>query len=1400
MQRIWVPEAEADKLFEKKYKELMDSAPKNEISALDQAQDSAESALLGVESFFIGRKVRKSFGELGFFNGVVIKYRAKKKFYLIRYEDNDEEEMDESELCEHLVEEDANDVDCKVISESILPQAQCSEDEEGSDDDTSEDDSDVVVESIEDSRKRKEEAKKNRQQKLKERKGRRGARSDDSEFDPDEDDEEEEMESEDVDDDDESDEDFVARSAPKTKDRHKIVALVRKPIEPLKQISQREQVSSDDAEILSSEEDGKSAKRTANKRGGSRRNEDTKTRSKRKGSNRSSEDSDSNAGRKGRKGGAKKTRKRKISSDSEVASESGEEMDDSPSAKKGKRRNVKPTDDSDASEGSEDAEAVEGPKRKRIRKAEELSEAQKRAAKEGLEADRRRACQKDLPEQILRCLPDEITQNLQDHQREGLMFMWNNVQEQDGSAERGCILAHCMGLGKTLQVVALCQAWLQLRIEAEEARVSGAGGSLPKGKDGQRAGDEGAKSQPTVLIVGPVNTLLNWVSEFDKWLPVDSSDNENSWARRRQQRSGIRRYPAVYLLADAGSSCADQVELLTEWAETGGIVLIGYEQYRNLVGAKGKSSKVKGAKETLRRRLVDPGPDMVICDEGHVLRNAKSGLSLALGEIHTRRRVVLTGTPLQNNMREYHCMINFVRPGLLKSEREFVRDFVGPILNGQCVDSTPEDVRRMKFRISVLGKILKGVVDRKDYSVLRDYLPKKHEYVIAVRLSRLQCQLYTRYLEFIGAKEVLTVAGAVPPERASALLAKPRALVFEAFHSLARVWTHPGVLQMDRTKDVRSRGGSGGGRGRGGYTSMDDFVVSSDEDTDWSDEEEKRKRRRRQQQKKAKERKAREEAEGQAGAEDETPPAEAAAAAAILDGGREGEASWWGNLLRNVSVTAVALGTSCEPPYEEGTSGKLLFLLEVLEQAHKVGDKVLVFTQSLLMMELIERTLEGLGGWKLGATYFRLDGSTDKETRQAWIDRFTERPRARLFLISTRAGGLGVNLVAANRVVIMDASWNPSHDHQAVFRAYRFGQTKPVHIYRLVAYGTMEEKVYNRQITKQDLATRVVDKDKDEQIGRYFTDDELRRLYDFDSDSKAAEDFAEGAQPAAAAVLPPEVGEQAHSAAPAASKKTFSYLGLPTKEDPVLTGILRKFRPQWIVGYHPTDSLIDEKDARLTEEEERAAWAEYERLEEEEAAARVLAREAERRQRAATAAAAQMRRVPASGMTFSMHGAAPSMDANPAWTAYHQHAMLMQQQQQFAGGGGGGVGWPAGGGGFPGIRISAQQAEQMRMQGSSQQGFSQQQQMIMADLAQQYLRQQAIAMENARNRASAPTGGAGGAGGAGGWSAPQLAAMPTAQARPASIHQPGPNAMSAAGAAPSHALADPAQAAPRPPA
>lgn len=132
--------------------------------------------------------------------------------------------------------------------------------------------------------------------------------------------------------------------------------------------------------------------------------------------------------------------------------------------------------------------------------------------------------------------------------------------------------------------------------------------------------------------------------------------------------------------------------------------------------------------------------------------------------------------------------------------------------------------------------------------------------------------------------------------------------------------------------------------------------------------------------------------------------------------------------------------------------------------------------------------------WVNGKDFYRLDGKTPKSIRHELIKNFNnaQNDRARVFLISAKAGGQGINLIGANRVIILDTSWNPSNDQQNIFRIFRLGQKKNCYIYRLLAMGTMEEKVYSRSVTKQAMSFRVVD---EQQIERHYSMNELAELY-----------------------------------------------------------------------------------------------------------------------------------------------------------------------------------------------------------------------------------------------------------------------------------------------------------------
>lgn len=354
----------------------------------------------------------------------------------------------------------------------------------------------------------------------------------------------------------------------------------------------------------------------------------------------------------------------------------------------------------------------------------------------------------------------QIARIIKPHQIGGVRFLFDNIIESverfSSSTGFGCILAHSMGLGKTLQLVCFCDIFLR------------------------------HTNSKTILCIMPINTLQNWLAEFNMWIPEDpEKTNLKSHGEVRPRNFKL------FVLNDSHKTVNARAKVVLKWAEEGGVLLIGYEMYR-LLSMKKMTKKKKGKKvepteeveqtdeqkrilEEMQIALVKPGPDLVICDEGHRIKNSHANISVALKQIRSKRRVVLTGYPLQNNLLEYWCMVDFVRPNYLGTKSEFANMFERPILNGQCIDSTPQDIKLMRYRAHVLHSLLLGFVQRRSHSVLQTSLPQKNEYVMLVRMTSFQRKLYDVFMN-----EVVRTKAVPNP--------------LKAFAVCCKIWNHPDVL------------------------------------------------------------------------------------------------------------------------------------------------------------------------------------------------------------------------------------------------------------------------------------------------------------------------------------------------------------------------------------------------------------------------------------------------------------------------------------------------------------------------------------------------------------------------------------------------------------------------------
>ncbi|TLS23748.1 uncharacterized protein PpBr36_06036 [Pyricularia pennisetigena] len=433
----------------------------------------------------------------------------------------------------------------------------------------------------------------------------------------------------------------------------------------------------------------------------------------------------------------------------------------------------KPRKDSSASEISEEEPSPSKKRRvKRDKAAQDMRDLDKRRMEEQEERSRELRAQlakSDMSGLQSRLIineakkasqgfvyvPQRIAQNIKDHQIEGVRFMWNQVVNDDRS--QGCLLAHTMGLGKTVQVICLLVAIQEASRSSDPSVVS----QIPK---------ELRKSQTLVLC--PPGLLNNWLDEFSRW--VDPYDTLGR----------------IYKI-DTEIPADARTASIEPWVNTGGILLMGYSLFRVLVSS-GDSKLQTWLTET---------PSIVVADEAHTIKNERSKISEAMSSFKAKAKIAMTGSPLANSVGDYFSMINWVAPNYLGPRKEFTHFFASPIQEGLFVDSSPAEKRRAMKLLKALKDTVSPKVHRMTTTALKGQLPEKREYVIVVPLTEYQKSAYEVYMRWVATRDDATTVSLLGYIcQLSTLLVHPR-IFLQYFVELAKEYDKE-VRKNDSRREI----------------------------------------------------------------------------------------------------------------------------------------------------------------------------------------------------------------------------------------------------------------------------------------------------------------------------------------------------------------------------------------------------------------------------------------------------------------------------------------------------------------------------------------------------------------------------------------------------------------------
>ncbi|PFH60599.1 hypothetical protein XA68_10655 [Ophiocordyceps unilateralis] len=342
---------------------------------------------------------------------------------------------------------------------------------------------------------------------------------------------------------------------------------------------------------------------------------------------------------------------------------------------------------------------------------------------------------------------------IKDHQVEGIRFMWNQVVT-DANTSRGCLLAHSMGLGKTMQVITLLVA-IQESAKSSDPAVKS---QIPQDLQASKT-----------LVLCPAGLVDNWMDELLRWAP----DKMLGPLRKIESRQ----------------TWADRRSAILSWADEGGVLVLGYPMLQKVMA---------GDEEVGNKLLMEP--NMVIADEAHTIKNPETKVHQACSRFETRCRIAMTGSPLANNVDEYYTMLDWVAPNFLGPLKEFQEIYATPIQQGMYKDSAGWEKRKALKQLKVLSITVAPKVNRRTTKMCaKDALPPKQEFVVCVPPTTMQRRLYNLYLTTLS-------EGCLSPTGANSLDHR----LFAIAGDLALVVNHPNCfrrkMQMARDEGQGKEG------------------------------------------------------------------------------------------------------------------------------------------------------------------------------------------------------------------------------------------------------------------------------------------------------------------------------------------------------------------------------------------------------------------------------------------------------------------------------------------------------------------------------------------------------------------------------------------------------------------